>query len=140
MKWNASYFLFQTTLFFYIYKDFSSPLYSSLLYQVTLCIVPIMSSSNLSLFSMVTCWEEKWLWKHESQISLNTTWLQDNYQLIDFLSHIHYASFYSKNLSKKNWEVFLWKMKLSESLKNKEMKWTLRKNLSNQNKSIIRKV
>lgn len=58
VKWNISYFLFQTTLFSYIYKDFFSPLYSSFPYPVTLHIVPIMSSSNLSLFSMVTCSEE----------------------------------------------------------------------------------
>lgn len=59
---------------------------------------------------------------HESQISLNTTWLQDNYQFIDVLSRslIMILNFYSKNLEK------LRKMKPPESLKNKEMKWTFR--------------
>lgn len=62
MKYTTFFFFKQ--LYFSIFTKMPSPLYSSLPYPVTLCNVPIMSSSNLSLFSMVTCWEEKWQWKH----------------------------------------------------------------------------
>lgn len=62
MKYTTFFFFKQ--LYFSIFTKMPSPLYSSLPYPVTLCNVPIMSSSNLSLFSMVTCWEEKWPWKH----------------------------------------------------------------------------
>lgn len=63
-KMKYSTFFFFKQLYFSIFTKMPSPLYSSLPYPVTLCNVPIMSSSNLSLFSMVTCWEEKWQWKH----------------------------------------------------------------------------
>lgn len=62
MKYTTFFFFKQ--LYFSIFTKMPPPLYSSLPYPVTLCNVPIMSSSNLSLFSMVTCWEEKWSWKH----------------------------------------------------------------------------
>lgn len=62
MKYTTFFFFKQ--LYFSIFTKMPSPLYSSLPYPVTLCNVPIMSSSNLSLFSMVTCWAEKWPWKH----------------------------------------------------------------------------